>query len=66
MDYVDFGGVGPIVPWFATVVVVVVMWWLLKNTKRDFEIPRKIGGDSPTYFSWYWLVFLGIFNGGVT
>lgn len=61
IDYVDFGDVGPIVPWFA-------MWWccggrLKNNTKRDFEIPGKIGGDSPTYFSWYWLVFLGIFTG---
>ena len=41
LDYVDFGGVGPIVPWFATVVVVVVMWWLLKNTKLDLKYQEK-------------------------
>ena len=33
-----------------------------RAAQKDQEIPRKIGGDLTPYFSWYLLVFLGIFQ----
>ena len=42
--YHAFGGVGPIVPWFAEVVVVVMLWWAAQKyqaKKKNTRINRR-------------------------